>query len=202
MGPPSWCGRITDQGICSSTKLTQIDKTSSPCTLTNSAILSIDYVSLIMYKWRKWHCKWSHSSWVTVFKLLVIFRSCGVLCTNCHKRVTQFWTHLKRKNKNIFWAVWWLSGSVLFAMLFHTTVSVVGCENTWRWKLHCYKGCRIWDFEICSYIAQSLHIDPTRFMLKPTFLPNGALHMLRNTNWFHNSVVLLSTTHNQLLTVS
>ena len=83
------------------------------------------------------------------------------------------------------------------------------CECCWLWKhlkvnvtlLWRLLYLRFWDFFI-YYITQSLHIDPTRLMLKPTFLPNGALHMLRNTNWFHNSVVLLSTMHNQLLTVS
>jgi len=57
----------------------------------------------------------------------------------------EIWTSLtdrRRRRKPI----WQLSGSVLFAMLFRTTSSLVGHENTRRWMICCYKGLQVWIF--------------------------------------------------------
>ena len=134
------------------------------------------------YKWRKWCCKWSHSSSVTssnqLVRLQVKKRWAGALLSvKCwcfvQKRLsTQFWTSQSEQEENHFGlqVTFWFG---MFAMLFWATGRVVYHENTRRWTVRCYQVqvYRFWDFEslfcIIIYCVSmlSLHIESINSMI-------------------------------------
>ena len=114
-------------------------------------LIAKSFVCSYVYKWRKCHCKWSHSSSMTGLNCLVKLQICeksmgsstaqciknvAVLCKNHCEKVTQFWTSPSeeeegeerwKKEKHFGHLATFRFGT--FVMLSHASGCVVCLEN-------------------------------------------------------------------------
>ena len=116
-------------------------------------ILSMLSSLCVVYKWRKWHHKWNHSSWVSGFKHLLRLQSCEkvtswytaqckmllfcavVLCKTMKESHNFELAHLKKKRRRQWWSKQKEHFGHLMTFRFGTFAML---RILWRWMVHCH----------------------------------------------------------------